>query len=112
MDQLISDRIRTAKSSGTVRLAEIARRHKEAGHSPIDLAEGEPDFKTPDWVLAAASQAAQDGLTRYTSVPGTSELRRAILNKFSREEPRRGHPSGQDPGRRGSEGRFDHTRRS
>ena len=86
MDQLLSDRIRTAKSSGTVRLAEIARRHKEAGHSPIDLAEGEPDFKTPDWVLAAASQAAQDGLTRYTSVPGTSELRRAILNKFTREQ--------------------------
>ena len=85
MDQLLSERIQKAKSSGTVRLAQIARDYLAAGRKIIDLAEGEPDFDTPESVVEGAFQAAKSGATRYTSVGGTKQLLAAIADKFSRE---------------------------
>jgi aspartate aminotransferase len=46
---------------------------------------GEPDFDTPDHVKAAAKAAIDRGETKYTDVDGTQELKRAIVQKFKRE---------------------------
>ena len=62
-----------------------ARELKAAGFDVIGLGAGEPDFDTPDNVKEAAVQAIKRGETKYTAVDGIPELKRAIVNKFARE---------------------------
>ena len=79
----ISVKINRARVSGTVRLSQAARELREAGRDIIDLGEGEPDFDTPDHIIAAAFDAARGGQTRYTNVAGTTQLRQAIARHFA-----------------------------
>jgi aspartate aminotransferase len=51
----------------------------------IGLGAGEPDFPTPDNIKQAAYRAIERNETRYTAVEGIPELRKAILEKFKRE---------------------------
>jgi aspartate aminotransferase len=60
-------------------------RLKEQGHDIIDLGIGEPDFNTPDHVKQAAVDAIGANYTRYTPVDGSSALKSAISDKFSRD---------------------------
>jgi aspartate aminotransferase len=46
---------------------------------------GEPDFDTPDHIKQAAVAALAAGDTKYTDVPGTLALRKAVAAKFKRE---------------------------
>jgi|TARA_Y100000294_G_scaffold155255_2_gene155376 aspartate aminotransferase len=85
LNNLLNARIRKAKLSSTVYLAQIAREYSAAGRKVINLAEGEPDFDTPRHIVEEAFQAAIAGATRYTSVGGTKELRNAIAEKFLRD---------------------------
>lgn len=62
-----------------------ARELKTQGHPVIDLGIGEPDFRTPDHVKAAAVDAIANDETRYTVVAGTPALRSAIRDKLKRE---------------------------
>ncbi len=62
-----------------------ARALKAKGHPIIDLGIGEPDFKTPDHVKAAAIDAIRNDETRYTVVAGTHELRSSICKKLKRD---------------------------
>ncbi|MCY3875376.1 MAG: pyridoxal phosphate-dependent aminotransferase [Rhodobacteraceae bacterium] len=82
---LISQRIESSRVSGTVRMAETAKRLRDQGRDIIDLSEGEPDFPTPPHVIAAAHAAALAGKTKYTPVAGTPELRAAVARKFRKE---------------------------
>jgi len=81
----ISDRIRRARVSGTVKLAQQARDLEEAGTDIIQLAEGEPEYDTPRHIIDAAFEAAHQGDTRYTAVAGTTPLRTAVCSKFQRD---------------------------
>jgi aspartate aminotransferase len=63
----------------------LAAQLRAEGRDVIGLAAGEPDFDTPDYIKQAAIRAIQDGHTRYTAVDGTAGLKRAIINKFERE---------------------------
>ena len=47
----------------------------------IHLEVGQPDFRTPEHILEAVSQAAKDGFTSYTYSAGIRELREAIVEK-------------------------------
>jgi len=58
---------------------------RAAGQDIIGLGAGEPDFDTPDHIRAAAKQAIDNGMTRYTAVGGTAGLKQAIINKFERD---------------------------
>ena len=58
---------------------------KAKGVNVIGLSAGEPDFDTPDFIKAAAKEAMDKGKTKYTPVPGTPELRKAVADKFKRE---------------------------
>ena len=80
----ISHRMKRARVSGTIRLAQAARELREAGRDIIDLGEGEPDFDTPPHIVEAAFRAARNGATRYTNVAGTTELREAVARQFRR----------------------------
>ena len=55
-----------------------ARALEAAGRSVIHMEIGEPDFPTPQPVLAAAHAAIADGGVYYTSALGIPELRQAI----------------------------------
>jgi aspartate aminotransferase len=46
---------------------------------------GEPDFDTPLPIADAGVEAIRKGLTRYTAVDGTAELKDAIIAKFARQ---------------------------
>lgn len=81
----LSDRVQQMEESATLRMAQLGREVKARGHDVISLSLGEPDFDTPDHIKAAAKEALDLGLTKYTPVPGTAELRKAISDKFARE---------------------------
>ena len=78
----ISEKIKKIRVSGTIKMADLARKLQESGNEIIELNEGEPDFDTPGFVIEASYKACMDGHTRYTAVPGTIELRKAISKKF------------------------------
>jgi aspartate aminotransferase len=81
----LSARADRARISASARAAQRARELRAAGRSIIELAQGEPDFNTPEHVIEAAHRAMHAGQTHYTPVDGTPELKAAIVAKFKRE---------------------------
>ena len=57
-------------------------RLRRAGVEIIDFGAGEPDFATPEPVKAAARVALDQNFTKYTSVSGIAELKRAIGDRY------------------------------
>jgi len=82
---LLSARIARARLSASAIAAQRARELRAAGVDVLELAQGEPDFNTPDHVIEAAHRAMLAGQTHYTPVDGTPELKAAIAGKFRRE---------------------------
>ena len=82
---IISDSLKRIKPSPTIAVTQKARELKAAGKDVIGLGAGEPDFDTPENIKAAAIKAINDGDTKYTTVDGTAELKKAIVEKFKRE---------------------------
>ena len=85
MTGFIAKRLDKIKPSATLALAARAQELKAQGRDVISFAVGEPDFDTPEFIRDAAKKAMDEGKTRYTPVPGTPELRKAIVEKFRRE---------------------------
>jgi len=81
----LSANLARVKPSPTVAITQTARELKEAGQDVIGLAAGEPDFDTPDHIKDAAIAAIHAGKTKYTAPDGIPELKRAICDKFLRE---------------------------
>jgi aspartate aminotransferase len=46
---------------------------------------GEPDFVTPEYIREGAKKAIDEGFTFYTPISGFSDLRKAISEKFKKE---------------------------
>lgn len=82
---LLSDRISRLSYSQTFVMSNKARELKAQGIDVISLTLGEPDFSIPDFVRESAIKAIQDGIKSYTPVPGYLELRKAIAQKFKRD---------------------------
>jgi len=82
---IISDSLKRIKPSPTIAVSQKARELKAAGKDVIGLGAGEPDFDTPDNIKEAAIKAIKDGDTKYTAVDGTPALKKAIVEKFERE---------------------------
>lgn len=85
MEIKLSQRIQRIKPSPTLAMTARAAALKAAGRDIIGLGAGEPDFDTPDHIKDAAIKAIQRGFTKYTAVDGTPALKRAIAEKFLRE---------------------------
>jgi aspartate aminotransferase len=82
---LLSHRINNMQESATIKMAKMSRELKAQGKDIIDLSLGEPDFDTPQHIKDAAKLAIDKGYTKYTPVPGYPELRKAIAEKFKRD---------------------------
>ena len=81
----LSDNISRIKPSATMAVTNKARELKAAGKDIIGLGAGEPDFDTPENIKTAAINAINNGDTKYTAVDGTPSLKKAIIEKFKRE---------------------------
>ena len=81
----LSDRVNGIKPSPTLAITNKAKELKAAGKDIIGLGAGEPDFDTPEHVKQAAIEAINNGFTKYTAVDGTPELKKAIIDKFKRD---------------------------
>jgi len=86
MGARISDRIAAIAESATLAVDAKAKALKAAGRPVIGFGAGEPDFPTPDYIVAAAVEAAKNPkYHHYTPVPGLPELREAIAAKTLRD---------------------------
>ena len=81
----LADSLARVKPSPTIAVTTKANELKAAGKDVIGLGAGEPDFDTPEHIKQAAIQAMADGKTKYTAVDGIPELKKAIADKFKRE---------------------------
>ncbi|MFN4208830.1 MAG: pyridoxal phosphate-dependent aminotransferase [Agrobacterium albertimagni] len=81
----LADALSRIKPSATIAVTQMARELKAQGKDVISLSVGEPDFDTPQNIKDAAIAAIARGETKYTPVAGIPELRKAIADKFKRE---------------------------
>lgn len=81
----LSTRVNELEESATIAMARLSRELQEQGHDIISLSLGEPDFITPDDIREAAKKAIDDGFTHYPPIAGYLDLRKAISEKFKRE---------------------------
>lgn len=73
------------KPSPTIAVTNKAAELKAQGKDVIGLGAGEPDFDTPDHIKEAGIEAIRSGQTKYTGVDGTPALKKAVADKFRRE---------------------------
>ena len=73
-------------------LAEVRQMQAE-GKSFVSLMRGEPDFRTPGHIVAAAEKALRDGRTSYPDNRGEPSLRQAIGVKLQRDNGLRYDPA-------------------
>jgi len=85
LDVQLSNRVNAIKPSPTLAVTNRAAELKAAGKDIIGLGAGEPDFDTPQHIKTAAIEAINAGMTKYTAVDGTPALKKAIIDKFKRE---------------------------
>ena len=85
MSTILSNRVQKIKPSATLAVNDKAKQLKAQGVHIVSMGSGEPDFDTPVNIQKAAIQAIGAGETRYTSVDGTPKLKKAICEKFKRE---------------------------
>jgi aspartate aminotransferase len=81
----LSKRVQKVKPSPTLAVTARAAKLKAEGKDIIGLGAGEPDFDTPAHIAEAGIEAIRKGITRYTGVDGTPELKDAIIAKFKRD---------------------------
>lgn len=58
---------------------------KANGEDVVGFGAGEPDFDTPQHIKNAAIEAINNGMTKYTPASGTIALRKAVADKFLRD---------------------------
>jgi aspartate aminotransferase len=84
-DQTLSGALERIAPSRTTAMTDRATRLRQEGRDVISLSVGEPDFATPDHVVAAAKAALDAGETKYTPVGGTARLKQAAALHFARD---------------------------
>ncbi len=81
----ISKRVKEISPSLTLEITAKAKKLKAEGVSIIGFGAGEPDFNTPEYIIDAAKQALDIGFTKYTPASGMVELKKAVVDKFKRD---------------------------
>ncbi len=82
---MLTDRIGRISPSATLAMTAKAAELRTAGKPVINLSVGEPDFPTPENIRNAGKRAIDEGHTRYTPGGGTLELKKAVVEKLSRD---------------------------
>ncbi|HEV3366455.1 MAG TPA: pyridoxal phosphate-dependent aminotransferase [Acidimicrobiales bacterium] len=84
--QRISTRIAAVSPSATLAVDAKVRQLRAQGESVIGFGAGEPDFATPEHIVAAAEVACRDPRShKYTPTAGLPELREALAAKTRRD---------------------------
>jgi aspartate aminotransferase len=81
----ISERVKSIKESPTLAINTKAKELKQKGIDIINFCIGEPDFDTPKNIKDYAISSIKNGFTKYCPVTGTSEIKKAIINKFKKD---------------------------
>lgn len=81
----LADRLNGISISASAAMTDKATALKAEGIRVISLSSGEPDFPTPPHVVEAAVEAARAGDTKYPPQAGKPALKKAVRNKFLRE---------------------------
>lgn len=81
----LAERTLLIKPSVTLAIAAKAGKLRSEGIDVINFSAGEPDFDTPERIKAAAIEALNKGMTKYTDVRGIEPLRQAIAQKYLSE---------------------------
>lgn len=85
MNEYLSDRINNMSTSATLAMAAKARELRNEGKDIIGLSLGEPDFNIPEFIKEAAKEAIDQNYSSYSPVDGYADLKKAISNKFKRD---------------------------
>jgi aspartate aminotransferase len=89
----LANRLKKINPSLTLAITAKAKKLKDEGKDIVNLAAGEPDFDTPDFIKNAAIEAIQAGFTKYTPSTGIPELKKLICEKFNRDNSLHFEPS-------------------
>jgi aspartate aminotransferase len=81
----LARRVASIQPSPTLAITSKAKAMKAEGIDVVGFGAGEPDFDTPAHIKAVAKKALDDGYTKYTPVPGSPQLKDAIIAKFQRD---------------------------
>ena len=81
----ISKKVSEIAPSLTLEITAKAKKMKAEGISVIGFGAGEPDFNTPEFIIDSAKKALDIGFTKYTPAAGMVELKKAICDKFKKD---------------------------
>ena len=93
MTNRTAKRMSAISPSLTLAISAKAKAMKQAGENVVSFGVGEPDFNTPAHIVAAAKEALDKGQTKYTPSSGLLPLRKAICEKFKKDNGLDYHPS-------------------
>ncbi|MBQ8295244.1 MAG: pyridoxal phosphate-dependent aminotransferase [Clostridia bacterium] len=85
MKNRIASKISAISPSLTLAISAKAKAMKQAGENVVSFGVGEPDFNTPQHIIDAAKAALDNGYTKYTPSAGLLSLRKAICDKFKKD---------------------------
>lgn len=83
--EMISKKAQAISSSPTLAIDSKFKAMKANGEDVVGFGAGEPDFDTPQHIKDAAIKAITEGKTKYTPAAGTLDVRKAVAEKFKRE---------------------------
>ena len=89
----VSQKVSNIKPSLTLEISAKAKKLKAEGVPIIGFTAGEPDFNTPDYIIDSAKKALDIGFTKYTPASGTAELKKAVCDKFLKDNGLKYEPS-------------------
>ncbi len=82
------DRMAKVEPSGTLKLDQMAReeqkkdQYRRIDKRVIKFTVGEPDMKTPQFIIDGAKRALDEGKTHYTDFRGIPELREGLTRRY------------------------------
>ncbi|MBQ8658090.1 MAG: pyridoxal phosphate-dependent aminotransferase [Clostridia bacterium] len=85
MQNRVAQRMSAISPSLTLAISAKAKAMKAAGESVVSFGVGEPDFNTPEHIINAAKTALDNGQTKYTPSSGLLPLRKAVCEKFKKD---------------------------
>ncbi|MBQ0001088.1 MAG: pyridoxal phosphate-dependent aminotransferase [Clostridiales bacterium] len=90
---MLAKRMQKVSVSATNALAAKIDAMRADGMEILAFHIGEPDFDTPEKILEAGNKALAEGKTRYVSVSGIPELKKAVAEKLEKENGMHYEPS-------------------
>ncbi len=80
-----SKRTAALTASMTLAVSAKAKAMQASGMDVVGFGAGQPDFDTPQHIKVAAIKAVESGFTKYTPATGMPELKKAVAEKFRKD---------------------------